>query len=473
MARLLFPHQLFSKDYDEEIILIEHSRYFTDYNFHKQKLVLHRASMKNFQEQNSQITRYIEYDEDFDIIFRENEEITIYRPEDHKLRNWVQRKAQEHEVKLKIEESPMFLTSMEKNRDYFQDNSYYQLSYYKMQRERLNLLINDEGKPVGGKWSYDPENREKMPQEHEPPEIPTYNSKHTKQAKKYVEKNFSENPGNLENFNYPISRKQALENLEDFLENRLEKFGKYQDAIDKDLNYGYHSLLSPALNIGLITPEEVIEKTLEEHESKDYPLNSLEGFLRQIIGWREFIRAIYHLEPEMKENNHWDAQNSVPEEFYTAQTELPPVDYAIQRTLNNAYTHHIERLMVLGNIMLLLEIDPDEVHTWFMEMYIDSYDWVMTPNVYGMSQYSYTEMMTKPYISSSNYIQKMSNTYEGGKWESYWDGLYWNFIQKHEDKVSDINRMSFMTSTLSRMNQETVDEHIENAEEYKKKLEQE
>ena len=470
MTRLIFPHQLFRENYDEELVVVEHPRFFTDYNFHKQKLVLHRASMKNFQEEESKVTEYIEYDEDFDRVFRENEKITIYRPEDQKLREWVQRKAQEHEVKLKIEESPMFLTSMEKNREYFEDKSYYQLSYYKMQRERLDILINDEGKPVGGKWSYDPENREKMPEDHEPPRIPEFNSTEVKEAKNYVRENFPDNPGNLKNFKYPISRKQALENLEDFLENRLKNFGKYQDAIDKDLDYGYHSLLSPTLNTGLIMPKEVIQKTLEKHEEHEYPLNSLEGFLRQIIGWREFIRALYHLEPEMKQNNHWNAENSISRKFYTAQTELPPVDQAIQRTLDNAYTHHIERLMVLGNMMLLLEINPDEVHTWFMEMFIDSYDWVMTPNVYGMSQYSYTEMMTKPYISSSNYIQKMSN-YKDGEWKKYWDGLYWNFISKHEEKISDINRMSFMTSTLERMNDETVEEHLENAKEFRRKLE--
>ena len=466
--QIVLPNQLFDQDIEKQKTLIEHPRYFTDYNFHKQKLVLHRASMKKYQEKH-EIENYICYDEDLERPFRENDKITVYRPEDHKLRNWIQEKAQKHGCELEIKESPLFLTKMSWNKEYFEENSYYQLSYYKKQRKKHDILINEEGKPVGGKWSYDPENREKMPKDHETPEIPKFQSEYADKAKSYVRENFPDNPGNLENFTYPVSRKQAQENLEDFLENRLKNFGKYQDAIDKDLDYGYHSLLSPAINTGLLTPKEVIQKTLEKHEEKDYPLNSLEGFLRQIIGWREFIRALYHLEPEMKQNNHWDAQNNISRKFYTAETDLPPVDRAIQRTLDNAYTHHIERLMVLGNIMLLLEKNPDEVHTWFMEMYIDSYDWVMTPNVYGMSQYSYTEMMTKPYISSSNYIQKMSN-YNGGKWEKHWDGLYWNFINKHKDKISNIHRMSFMTSTLERMNEETVEEHLENAEDFKQSL---
>ena len=181
------------------------------------------------------------------------------------------------------------------------------------------------------------------------------------------------------------------------------------------------------------------------------------------------MRAMYDLEPDLTQANFWDADNDLPEEFYTAETGLPPVDDSINHAVNNAYCHHIERLMVLGNVMLLLEIDPDQVYDWFMEMFIDSYEWVMVPNVYGMSQYSYENMMTKPYISSSNYINKMSH-YDGGEWEDYWTGLYWNFINEFEDKISDIQRMSFMTSTLNRMNEETVEGHIDKADDFKSKL---
>jgi len=198
-------------------------------------------------------------------------------------------------------------------------------------------------------------------------------------------------------------------------------------------------------------------------------MNSLEGFLRQIIGWREFIRSMYQLYPEMKEENFFEVDNKIPKEFYSGKTGLPPVDYAINHAKENAYCHHIERLMVLSNTMLLLEVDPEEVYDWFMEMFIDSYEWVMAPNVYGMGQYAWPEMMTKPYISSSNYINKMSH-YEAGDWEEKWDGLYWNFILEHEDKISDINRMGFMTSTLNRMNNKTVKKHKENAEMFKNNL---
>ena len=468
MTWLIFPHQLFHKRYEKDMILLEHPRFFTDFNFHKQKLLLHRASMKEF-EGKMNTREYIEFDDDLERPFRNKQKLKIYRPEDHELRNWIERTAEEHNTELNTQNSPMFLTSMEWNRDYFQKNDYSHLQYYKAQRKRLEVMIDDEGKPEGGKWSFDPENREKMPKDHEQPNIPEFHSEKIEEAKRYVEQNFPNNPGSLTEFIYPIKREQALENLEDFLENRLENFGRYQDAIDKDLTYGYHSVLSPSLNIGLITPDEVVNKTIIKHEEEDFPLNSVEGFIRQIIGWREFVRALYHLEPQMKDHDFWKNENRLPDQFYSANTSIPPIDESIKRVKNNAYTHHIERLMVLGNPMLLLEIDPDQVYRWFMEMFIDSYDWVMTPNIYGMSQYSYTEMMTKPYISSSNYIEKMSN-YEKGEWEEAWDGLYWSFIKKHREKIENIPRMKIMTSHLDRMDETTLKKHQKNAEEFKEKL---
>ena len=468
MTTIILPNQLFPKPVEEDKkYLVEHSRYFTDFKFHKKKLILHRASMKAYNQEID--AEYVEYDQDIADIFKKEDEIRMYDPVDHKVRNQLEALAEKHDTELEFLENPGFMASMDYNEEYFKSHEYFQLNYYKQMRKKFNVLITEEGKPEGGKWSFDPENRKKMPEDMEKPEIPQFSSEHVEEAREYIEENFPDNPGKTEDFIWAVTREQALENLDDFLENRLENFGDYQDAIDSDLKFGFHSLLSSSINIGLITPEEVVEKTLEAHEENDYPMNSLEGFLRQIIGWREFIRAMYELEPEMREAKFWNADNELPEEFYTGDTGLPPVDDSIQHALDDAYCHHIERLMVLGNVMLLLEVDPDDVFDWFMEMFIDSYDWVMVPNIYGMSQYSYENMMTKPYISSSNYIDKMSH-YDGGDWEDDWTGLYWNFIKKHEDKIGDIHRMSFMTSTLNRMNDETVEEHMENAEKFKQEL---
>lgn len=471
MASIILPNQLFENPVEQEkTYLIEHPKFFTDKVFHKQKLILHRASMKAYNENiEASYIEFLEAEERLEEIFQENEEIKMYDPVDHVIRDQFEKLAEEFSVELEFLDSPGFFASREWNKNYFEDHEYYQLSYYKTMRKRYDVLIYDDGGPVGGKWSFDPENRKKMPQEIEKPEVPQFSSEKVEKAKNYVEKHFEENPGEVEEFFWPTTRDQALENLDDFLQNRLEKFGDYQDAIDSDLKFGFHSLLSSSINIGLLRPKEVVEKTLEAHQKHDYPMNSLEGFLRQIIGWREFIRAMYQLEPDMREANFWDVDNDLPNEFYNAETGLPPVDDSIENAIENSYCHHIERLMVLGNVMLLLEVDPDQVYDWFMEMFIDSYEWVMVPNIYGMSQYSYENMMTKPYISSSNYINKMSH-YDGGEWEDLWTGLYWNFINKHESKISDIQRMSFMTSTLDRMNEETVENHVENAKKFKNSL---
>ncbi|MBC5793541.1 MAG: cryptochrome/photolyase family protein, partial [Nanohaloarchaea archaeon] len=298
-ASIILPNQLFPEPVEAgRKYLVEHSRYFTDFKFHRKKLVLHRASMKAYSERFD--VNYVEFDQDIAKIFEKESEIRMYDPVDHKVRNQLEALAEKHDSELVFEQNPGFMASMDFNEDYFSTHEYFQLNYYKRMRKKYNILVDEDGKPEGGKWSFDPENRKKMPQDVEKPEIPQFSSEHVEEAKEYVEENFADNPGKIEGFFWPVTREQALENLEDFLKNRLEKFGDYQDAIDSDLKFGFHSLLSSSINIGLITPEEVVEKTLEANEEHNYLMNSLEGFLRQIIGWREFIRAMYELEPEMR-----------------------------------------------------------------------------------------------------------------------------------------------------------------------------
>ena len=470
-ALILLPHQLFEKAEEiscDKVYIVEDERFFTQFNFHKKKLVLHRASMKSFQDKIG--AEYIEYQEGLEHVFSEEEEIRLYDPVDHELSKRIQAMSEKHGVSLEIMNSPMFLASKEWNREYFSENKYFQLEYYKAQRKRLGILVDEEGNPEGGKWSFDPENRKKLPENVETPEGPDFTNKYVDEAIEYVKENFPDNSGAIDGFFYPTTHEEALENLERFLDEKMADFGPYQDAIDEDLKFGFHSLISSSINIGLLTPGQVVETTLDYHEERDYPMNSLEGFLRQIIGWREYIRALYELEGEkMRERNYFGCQNEMPDAFYTGETGMPPVDVSIGNVLQNAYGHHIERLMVLGNMMLLLEIDPDEVYDWFMELFIDSYDWVMVPNVYGMSQYADPRIMTKPYISSSNYIRKMSH-YSSGDWCDKWDGLYWSFIEKHKEKISENYRMKMMVSTLERMNEDTIEEHRGNAENFRKYL---
>ncbi len=461
----LLPHQLFEEAGErDEVILWEHPHFFEAYDYHVQKLVLHRSSMQAFQERFG--TGYIGLDGEPD--WEEHDTVHVYDPVNNGILADLEAAAEDHDVDLIVHETPMFLATRRFNRSYFKDNEYHQLSYYRAMRERHDVLVDQDGSPVGGKWSFDPENREKLPEGHELPRVPSFSSAYVEEARSWVRDRFPDSPGSMEGFRWPTTKEEAREQLARFLEERLADFGRYQDAFEPDLDYGYHSLLSSSLNIGLLTPDEIIEATLEAHEEHEYPLNSLEGFLRQIMGWREYVRALYQLEPGMTEANELGHDRPVPPQFYTAETGFEPVDRAIERTLDNAYTHHIERLMVLGNILLLLGTDPDEVHDWFMELFIDAYEWVMVPNIYGMSQYAWPAMMTKPYVSSSNYVGKMSHY--GGDWEDEWDSLYWAFIDRHSDLIEEIPRMKVMLSHLDRMSGETLQEHRDRAEAVRERL---
>jgi deoxyribodipyrimidine photolyase-related protein len=227
------------------------------------------------------------------------------------------------------------------------------------------------------------------------------------------------------------------------------------------------------LNIGLITPKEVISACLYYANQYKVSINSTEGFVRQIIGWREFIRGVYEIKGnEERTTNFWGFKNKIPASFYNGTTGIPPIDKTIQKILKTGYCHHIERLMVIGNFMMLCEFDPDEVYKWFMELFIDAYDWVMVPNVYGMSQFADGGLMaTKPYISGSNYLMKMSN-YKKGEWQNLWDGLFWRFMHTHRDFFLSNPRLGMLVRMYDKMPVEKQQNHLKNANHYLKKLKQ-
>lgn len=345
-------------------------------------------------------------------------------------------------------------------------------TFYEAQRKRMNILLEKDGKPVGGKWSFDAENRKKLPKTQPVPKpYAAPLDQVVSAAQKWTKERFPDAPGIRDNFNYPSTRQEALKAMSLFFENRFELFGDYEDAISTRVRVMFHSVLTPPLNIGLITPQEIIEAALDAAEKKPkIPLNSLEGFIRQIIGWREFMRIIYlrHGVMERKEN-FWNFTREMPPAFYDGTTGIEPIDHTIQTLLEDGYTHHIERLMVLGNFMLLCRIHPDAVFKWFMELFIDAYDWVMVPNVYGMSQFADGGVFsTKPYISGSNYIRKMSD-FPKGNWCETWDGLYWTFIEDHREFFASQYRLSMMVRLLDKMPDEKRAFHRENAEDFIKK----
>ncbi len=472
---LIFPHQLFKPhpllSVQKNIIVIEDSLFFGDEHypakFHKQKILLHRASMRCYAdwlvEQGHKLS-YISYIDNMtlsEVIAKhvEGDLVETLEPTDFVLAKRLARACSSHNLTLTLSPTPNFLNTETDNANFFNDKKSWQMAnFYKFQRKRLNVLLDADNEPIGGKWSFDTENRKKLPKKLIPslPSLPTVKEDdYLLEAKDYVDTNFSKNLGKLNKFYYPYSHTEAEAWLETFLTERFNDFGPYEDAIVEGQSWLFHSVITPMLNIGLLTPQQVIDKTLNYAKAHDIPIASLEGFIRQIIGWREFMRAAYvDKGVTMRNGNHWQHSNAMPESFYTATTGIEPIDDTISRILETGYCHHIERLMVLGGFMFLCEIHPKEIYRWFMELFIDSYDWVMVPNVYAMSQNSAGGLITtKPYFSGSNYIRKMSHYPAGptSDWCDVWDGLYWQFILKHSDALAKNPRWSMMVSQAKKL----------------------
>ena len=478
---IIFPNQLFEKsfvlDNDNTTYLLEEYLFFKQFNFHKQKIAYHRSSMKKYYDfltSKGKNVKYIDsYNKSSDLsYFLENlddniNDLNIYNPVD----NWLLKKFKKSKCTINIKKTPQFINSNEDLKHFFKEDKkmFSHAIFYKQQRNKLNILMNGENQPVGGKYSFDADNRKKYPAKKEPPKIPTFKSdKYWEESKEYVNKYFNSNLGELsETPLYPNDFKEAKDWFNNFLVNRFKEFGDYEDAIVNNEIFLNHSVLTPMLNIGILIPSEIIDDTLKFSKNNDIPLNSLEGFIRQIIGWREFIRGMYESKGTFSRNlNFWKYKRKIPKSFYDGSTGIKPVDDTIKKLLKTGYSHHIERLMVIGNFMLLCQFDPDEVYRWFMELYIDAYDWVMVPNVYGMSQFADGGLFaTKPYISSSNYIKKMSN-YKNDSWCETWDALYWNFIKNESDFFMSNPRLSMMTRIYNKMSDEKKKLHEKNTKEF-------
>ncbi len=482
-AVIVLPHQLFIKHplLNKPCLtyLAELDYFFNRYHFHKQKIALHHASMHYYYDHLKKLG--------YDVIYCSHQECPsiatlISRIKDdgiteigalelieHELASEFELATKKYNIASSIVKSPMFLTSEKLLSSFFNRKvkRFVMGYFYREQRKELNILLNKKGEPIGGQWSFDKLNREPLPEHiNVPKPYKPRSTTYSKAACKYVEKYYNENPGESD-CRYPITHKQAEVALDNFLKKRLKNFGPYQDALSRTSAVLFHSQLSPALNIGLLTPKRIINKTLSYAKNHKVPLNSLEGFIRQIIGWREFVYGMYRFHgPEQKESNFWNNKKSLWDGWWKASTGIIPVDLTIKQVLESAYAHHIERLMILGNFMLLCQIKPDEVYRWFMELFIDSYDWVMIPNVYGMSQFADGGLMaTKPYISSSSYIQKMGS-YEKGEWEQIWNALFWNFMNTHRKKMKKNARSARTVSLLNKMKKKTIQNYVKRSKKY-------
>ncbi len=479
---LVFPHQLFADHpatkNGRPVALIEDPLLFgTDPQWpnrvHRQRLLLHRASMTVYAERLR--------GEGYTVFHRRHHQASttedhlqallasgfvsyhLADPLDHLLEKRLRRFVDRTGGELQILDSPMLLTPASMVEEHFASGRKpFMAKFYEHQRRRMGLLLDDDGGPLGGQWSFDADNRKKLPKGISVPAEPFHGSgAEVEQARRELETENCPGIGSWGPFGYPIRHEDAERWLQTFLDHRFRDFGAYEDAISTQHRVMWHSVLTPMLNVGLLTPQQVLDRTLERAADGDIPLNSLEGFIRQIVGWREFMAVMYRRHGVvMRNSNFWQFEDRpIPDAFYTGTTGLPPVDDAISHALSSGYCHHIERLMLLGNIMLLCGFHPQRVYQWFMELFVDAYDWVMVPNVFGMSQFADGGLFTtKPYLSGSNYVRKMSD-YKKGAWCDVWDGLFWSFIKRHEDFFRKQYRLAMMARNLDRMDPGTLLDH--------------
>ncbi len=488
---IVYPHQLFSKHpalkKERAVWMIEDPLFFGNdphwpADMHKQKLVLHRASMKAYANKlktSGFNVNYIDaptgsHTDSCSLLKNELPEsvqhIHLTDPVDTILLKRIKRFAESKKIHLYIYPSPNFLSPSEFLETHIASKKKpFMARFYEMQRKRMNILLDEDQSPIGGKWSFDTENRVKLPKNHIPPIEPlTIRNTYIEEATNYISDKFAANIGSIKHFRWPVTHNDSEIWLDRFIEERFENFGIYEDAISSEYAFLYHAALTPMLNIGLLDPNDIVNRVLEKAEqTNNIPLNSLEGFIRQIIGWREFMRGIYiYRGTEIRNGNFWGFTRPIPKCFYDGTTGIPIIDHTIKQLLHEGYCHHIERLMVLGNFMLLCRIKPDDVYRWFMEMFIDSYDWVMVPNVYGMSQFADGgTFTTKPYLSGSNYILKMSDA-KKGLWCEVWDGLFWTFISDHKDFFLKNPRLSMMVRTWEKQSPEKQNGHKKAAENF-------
>ncbi len=484
---IIFPHQLFKEsplfENSLPVYIIEEFLFFKQYFFHKQKIGFHRSSMRQYADflrksKNLEVI-YIEAIQDISDIRQLIPElknqgiqhINYIDPTDNWLQKRLDNSLSQNRITATQFKSPLFLNSKEELALFFRSDKkkYHQTTFYKEQRKKRDILMESDGNPTGGKWSFDNENRKKYPAKKIPPSIQFPDrDDYYEEARQYVSIHFSNHLGSFTDYPlYPTNFKTTKAWLFQFFEQRFMEFGTYEDAIVVENSILNHSVLTPMLNVGLITPKEIIDSCLIYAKANNIPINSTEGFVRQIIGWREFIRGVYESRgSEARTTNFWNFKRKIPTSFYTGTTGLPPIDQTIKKILKTGYCHHIERLMVLGNFMMLCEFDPDEVYRWFMELFIDAYDWVMVTNIFGMSQFADGGLMaTKPYISGSNYLIKMSN-YKKGKWQETWDGLFWRFMHVHRDFFLSNPRLGMLVKMFDKMPLEKKEVHIKNAEAY-------
>jgi len=480
LGNQLFPLEHVEAAAPDLVFMAEDVGLCTYVRHHQQKIVLFLAAMRSYRdalEERGFSVHYVDldsgagcsYEDHVASVIGKDDELVHFEIEDKPMESRIVAFAGQRGLTRRELPSPMFLTRRGDFAQYAQGRKTLRMAdFYKRERIRQQLLLEAGDAPVGGRWSYDEDNRRKLPRNTTPPVLSgSQPGPHVAAVTGLVAKRFASHPGNARDFWWPTTREQALSWLDDFTRERLELFGPYEDAMSTRSATLFHSVLSPVLNLGLVTPDELVSRVIDAYQARGLPLNSVEGFVRQVIGWREFVRGVYREHSETQEcRNFFGHERRLTRAWYEATTGIEPLDDTIRTALRLGWTHHIPRLMVVGNLMTLCEVHPGEAHRWFMEMYVDSSEWVMGPNVYGMALFSDGGLFaTKPYICGSNYLRKMSD-YKAGPWCDIVDGLYWRFIDRHRAFFAGNPRLALMPRALDRQSKQRLDRIFAAAERF-------
>ena len=471
----------------DEILMVESTDEAQHVWSHKARIALFMSAMRHFAEHLKSLglpLTYIQHSSKTiveelrsKILDGKFTHLICVEPGEWRLKKAIEALATELKIALEIRQDTHFYCTHEEFKTWVANKKELRLEYfYRLMRKTHRILVDKEGNPEGGQWNFDRDNRKPFPKKgpglipppelFEPDEI-------TKTVLTEVEGRYPDHPGSLAHFQWPVTREQALQALQGFVEHRLATFGIYEDAMWTDTPFGWHSLLSSAMNLKLLNPREVIDAVLVAWKKNDLEPATIEGFIRQILGWREFVRGMYYLDmPQMALDNFYGHQNPLPAWYWTGKTKMKCMQEAIGQTLQYGYAHHIQRLMVTGNFALLAEILPKEVCDWYLAIYVDAIEWVELPNTAGMALFASGGRFTsKPYIASGAYIKRMSNYCGSCHYKSdirFGEGacpmtnLYWNFLIKHRTQFEASPRTRLMTANLSRISdadQQAIQNH--------------
>jgi len=392
--------------------------------------------------------------------------LVVVEPGEHRVRTMLEKAAAKLALPLEVRTDRHFLSTVTEFREHAAGRKQLRMEYfYREMRKKHGVLLEPDGSPVGDAWNFDAENRSSFGKEGPglvPPPMRFAPDALTREVIAVVNDVFKDHPGELEHFDWPVTPAESRAALDDFIANRLADFGRWQDAMWTGEAWLYHSRLAAAMNLHLLDPRDVIsaaERAYHEHRA---PLESVEGFIRQILGWREYVRGVYWLQmPEYLERNAMQEYESLPWFYWTGETEMACLRDAIGQTLKYGYAHHIQRLMVTGLYSLLLGVEPQQVHAWYLAVYVDAVEWVELPNTLGMSQYGDGGVMaSKPYVATGKYIQRMSDHCRGcrfnpaeatGEDACPFTTLYWDYLLRHEPQLRGNQRMTMQLKNLSRL----------------------